>query len=114
MKRLVLSGALASLLFGGAAFAGDKGSKELSEADARERCEQLKAAIENAPEDERASNQTNYTERAEFDRLCAPTVYDDSATGGGGVNEQIITDDGEIWDTQSEPHGDEPDVETQE
>lgn len=59
-----------------------------------------------AEEREAIENDT-YTEQAQEAREGAPTVYEESATGGSGTDESVIID-GERWDTQSEPMGEEP------
>ena len=41
-------------------------------------------------------------------REGAPTVYDGEATGGSGSHSTVTTPDGQTWDVQEEPHGDEP------
>lgn len=51
-----------------------------------------------------------YTEKArESRRQSDETVYDESAHGGSG-REESVTTEGETWDTQSEPRGDEPKI----
>lgn len=82
MRKELLAGALAALALGFGC-ASDKGA-QTSPADADE-----------------------YVPQAEEARQGAPTVYDDSATGGSGTDESVTTG-GETWDTMPEPRGDEP------
>lgn len=60
---------------------------------------------------QRAEDDWNETavEKADESRAKSDqTVYDESATGGSGIDESVTTDEGVRWDTLEEPRGDEP------
>lgn len=62
-------------------------------------------------ESQRSQEDWNETavEKADESRAKSDqTVYDESATGGSGVDESVTTDEGVRWDTLEEPRGDEP------
>ncbi|WNG39220.1 hypothetical protein F0U61_40285 [Archangium violaceum] len=47
-------------------------------------------------------------EQARQDRQGAPTVYDGEVSGDSGSHSTVTTPDGQKWDVQEEPGGDEP------
>ncbi len=51
---------------------------------------------------------TDYGTQARKDRAGAPTVYDGEPSGDSGVHSKVTTPDGQTWDVQEEPGGDEP------
>ncbi|QRK08728.1 hypothetical protein JQX13_00630 [Archangium violaceum] len=47
-------------------------------------------------------------EQARESREDAPTVYDTTVSGDSGTHSTVTTPDGQTWDVQEEPGGDEP------
>jgi hypothetical protein len=50
----------------------------------------------------------NVDTQARRGREGAPTVYDGEVSGDSGSHSTVTTPDGQKWDVQEEPHGDEP------
>lgn len=89
MKGLFQSLFVSAALLGGSALADDKSK--------RERCDELAQKAEQA---QRQGSQLSSNELAEWDRLCAPTVYRGEPHGDSATGAQVESQ-GEVWNTGS-------------
>lgn len=110
MKGFLQTLTLSAALFGGAALAADqtKDEQKAQTKEERARCEDLSRKAADA---QYKGKQLTSSELAEWNRLCAPTVYRGEPHGDSASSAEVESG-GEVWSTGSSGPRKSPSIET--